>query len=173
MMHLRNATEADLPAILEIHNDAVRNLDAIWSDKLESLDTRRDWMRERLDAGFPVIVVADEDNGVLGFGSYGPYRPKDGYRFTVDHSVYVAASAQGRGAGKILMAALIERARTGGFHVMVGGIDAGNTVSIKFHAAFGFKEAGRLPQVGAKFGRWLDLVQMALVLDDRERPPAN
>jgi L-amino acid N-acyltransferase len=172
-MDLRTATEADLPAILDIHNDAVRNLAAIWSDKQETLAERRDWMTGRLAAGLPVMVVVDEDETVLGFGSYGPYRPKDGYRFTVDHSVYVAPQARGRGAGRMLMTALIEHARKGGFHAIVGGVESNNTASIKMHEAFGFEERGRLPQVGTKFGRWLDLVIMVLVLDDRPEPPVK
>ena len=97
---------------------------------------------------------------MVGYGSFGDFRPFEGYRFTVEHSVYVAEGVRRRGIASALLAALEERARDMGKHVMVGGIAADNEASLKLHARLGFVETGRMPEVGFKFGRWLDLVLM-------------
>jgi len=172
-MHIRPATSADLPALLDIHNDAVRTLKAIWTDKPDTLDDRRAWFEARREAGLPVIVAETDDGTVAGYGSYGPFRPKEGYRLTLEHSVYVAPDVRGRGIGKALLVRLIELARADGCHVLVGAIDGENTGSIALHRQLGFDVTGRLPQVGMKFGQWLDLVLMTLVLDDRPVPPGS
>lgn len=169
-MHIRNATEADLPALLDIHNDAVRTLDAIWIERTDSMEDRRKWFEDRKAAGFPVVVAVDEDGAVLGYGSYGTYRGREGYRATVEHSVYLFPKARGKGTGKALLTWLIERAQKDGLHAMVAVIDASNTVSIVMHEKFGFESTGVLRQVGQKRGKWLDQVQMVLLLDDREAP---
>jgi L-amino acid N-acyltransferase len=160
---IRAATDADLPAILAIYNDAVLNTTAIWNETPVDLDNRRAWMLARAAAGFPVLV-AEEAGRAIGYGSFGDFRPFEGYRVTVEHSLYVDAAARGRGFGKALLAALIEEARRIGKHTMVGGIDGTNGPSIALHARFGFVEVGRLPGVGTKFGRPLDLVLMQKTL---------
>ena len=169
-MIVRPATDADLPQILDIHNDAVRRLDAIWTEAEETLAERKAWLDDRKANGFSVLVV-EEDGQVLGHGSYGSYRSKSGYRKTIEHSIYLRQDAQGRGAGKALMTALIADARAKGFHLMVGVIDAANSGSIAFHETFGFVHAGGLSQAGFKHGRWLDQVNMALRLNDDPAPP--
>ena len=158
-MNVRAASEADLPAILAIYNDAVRNTTAIWNETPVDLENRRTWFAARRKAGFPVMV-ADEGGRVAGYGSFGDFRPFEGYRVTVEHSLYVASDARRRGHGAALLAALIDEARKLEKRAMIGGIDAENTVSIALHAKFGFAEVGRLPGVGIKFGRALDLVLM-------------
>lgn len=162
-VQVRDAVEADLPAILAIINEATLNTTAVWSVTPTTLEARRAWWQERTAAGFPVLVASD-GKGVLGFASYGPFRPWEGYRHTVEHSVYVDAAARGNGVGRLLLAALIERATSDGKHVMVGGIDASNNVSIRLHEALGFTSAGTLRQVGRKFDRWLDLLFMQRIL---------
>ncbi len=169
-MHLRHATPADLPTLLDIHNDAVRSLRAIWTDRLDTLEDRKAWFETRTQAGLPVIVAETEDGKVVGYGSYGPYRPKEGYRLTMEHSVYVTRQARGTGAGTALLAKLIEQAREDGYHVLIGSVEAENTASVALHRKLGFEIAGRLPQVGMKFGEWLDLYLMTLVLDGRPMP---
>ena len=159
------AREADLPGILAIYNHAVAQTTAIWNETLVDLDNRRQWWRGRVETGFPVLVAADEAGEVLGYASYGPFRPFDGYRGTVEHSVYVAEAARRRGVARALLGALEEHARAAGLHVMLGGIAAENGPSLFLHRQLGFTETGRLPQVGQKFGRWLDLVFMQKVLD--------
>jgi L-amino acid N-acyltransferase YncA len=158
-MNVRTASEADLPAVLAIYNDAVRNTTAIWNETPVDLENRRAWFAARRKAGFPVLV-ADEGGRVAGYGSFGDFRPFEGYRVTVEHSLYVARDARRRGHGAALLTALIDEARKLEKRVMIGGIDAENAVSIALHAKFGFAEVGRLPGVGIKFGRPLDLVLM-------------
>jgi phosphinothricin acetyltransferase len=154
---IRDATEPDLPAILAYTT-------AIWSITPADLAARTQWWRDRVAQNFPVLVAEDAGE-VAGFGSFGPFRPHEGYFHTVEHSVYVAPDAQRRGIGTALLHALIERAVAQGKHAMVGGIDADNHVSLALHLRFGFQETGRLPQVGRKFDRWLDLVLMQKALD--------
>lgn len=168
-VHLRDAESADLDTITEIHNHAVVHTTAIWNEDAVDRADRAAWLADRTARGYPVIVAADE-TGVVGYASYAQWRPHSGYRHTVEHSVYVRGDQQGRGIGTTLMTALIERARADGMHVMIGGIESGNTASIALHERLGFREVGRMPQVGAKFGRWLDLSMLQLVLDDRPAP---
>ena len=160
---IRAATDADLPAILAIYNDAVLNTTAIWNETPVDLDNRRAWILARAAAGFPVFV-ADEAGRVLGYGSFGDFRPFEGYRVTVEHSLYVEAAARGRGLGKSLLTALVDEARRLGKRAMIGGIDGTNGPSIALHVKFGFVEVGRLPGVGTKFGKPLDLVLMQKTL---------
>lgn len=163
-----NAGEADLPGILAIYNDAVQHTTAIWNETLVDLANRRAWLAERTAAGFPVLVAHDASGEVLGYASYGAWRPHDGYKHTVEHSVYVRADQRGRGLGPLLMQALIERARSAKLHVMVGAIESENAASIRLHQRLGFITTGQMPQVGCKFGRWLDLTFMQLILGAKE-----
>jgi phosphinothricin acetyltransferase len=162
-MIVRDATEADLPTILAITNDAIANSVALWTLTPLTLEARRNWFRDRLARDFPVLVAGDAGE-VLGFASYGEFRPYEGFKHSVEHSVYVDPAAQGRGVGRALLSALVGHATTHGKHVMIGGIEANNAASIGLHAAFGFTEVGRMPQVGRKFERWLDLVFMQKIL---------
>jgi len=163
-MIVRDAEEADLEAIRTIYNAAVAETTAIWNEVLVDLDDRRRWWNARRAAGFPVLV-AEIDGRVAGYGSFGDFRAFDGYRHTVEHSVYVAESLRRRGAARALMVALEARARALGKHAMVAGIEAGNAASIALHRELGFTPAGVLPQVGRKFDRWLDLAFLVKLLD--------
>ncbi|MNO87105.1 N-acyltransferase YncA [compost metagenome] len=167
---IRDASDADLPGIRDIYNDAVRNTTAIWNEIEVDLDNRRDWFAGRRQQGFPVLV-AEEGGEVVGYASYGPWRNFDGFRETVEHSVYVRDDQRGKGIGPQLMQALIVRARVQGLHVMVAAIESGNAASIRLHERVGFVTTGQMPQVGQKFGRWLDLTFMQLVLDPERKAP--
>jgi L-amino acid N-acyltransferase YncA len=156
---IRAATENDLPAILAIYNDAVLKTTAIWNETPVDLANRRAWLEARRAAGFQVLV-AHEGGAVAGYGSFGDFRPFEGYRVTVEHSLYVAADERRKGLGVALLGALIEEARKLGKRAMIAGIDGSNAPSIALHEKFGFTEVGRLPGVGVKFGRPLDLVLM-------------
>ena len=162
-MIIRDAGHDDLPAVLEIHNDAIRTTTAIWDEHEVDLADRRAWFDARQSAGLPVIV-AELDGDVIGFASYGPWRPKTGYRFTVENSVYVHPDHRGRGAATSLVSTVIEHARDGDVHAIVAGIEATNTPSIALHEKFGFRRVALLPEVGFKFGRWLDLAYLQLSL---------
>ena len=165
-MTIRDATEADLPAIMEIYNDAVAHTTAIWNETLVDLDNRKAWFDARRERGFPVLVAV-RGRDVIGYASYGDWRAFDGYRHTVEHSVYVHKDARGAGAGKRLLQALIDRAAFNGVHVMIAGIEAENAASIRLHETLGFRVAGRFSEVGIKFGRWLDLTCMELRVPKR------
>lgn len=169
-MQVRDARDDDLEGVTAIYNDAVLNTTAIWNEVAVDLSNRRAWLADRERAGYPVLVAVDEGGSVLGYASFGDWRAFDGYRHTVEHSVYVRSDVRGGGIGKALMAELIARARAIGKHVMVAGIEAENRSSIALHERFGFEQVGLLPQVGMKFGRWLDLAFLQLVLDDRAAP---
>ncbi|MFB2605841.1 N-acetyltransferase family protein, partial [Rhizobium phaseoli] len=135
-------------------------------ETLVDLDNRREWMRARQGRGFPVIV-AELSGKVAGYASYGDWRAFDGYRHTVEHSVYVDKDCRGAGIGETLMRELIVRAAAADVHVMIAGIEAENTASIRLHEKLGFRIAGRFSEVGTKFGRWLDLTCMELRLPAR------
>lgn len=172
-MIIRDAEMGDIPGLLAVHNYAIRELDAIWTEKTETLQQRSNWFTERTGDGFPVLVAVDENDAVLGYGTFGQYRPKDGYRLTVEHSIYIAAKSQGQGAGRALLGQLIAIARDQDRHIMVAVIDDKNDISVKLHEKFGFEIAGRLPQTGIKNGRWLGQINMILRLDNRSSPVAN
>ena len=162
-MLIRPATDADLDAILAIHNDAILNSSAIWDHTPVDRAEREEWMADRVNAGHPVLVV--EDGGeVVGYGSYAPWRWKYGYRNTVEDTIYLAASHQGRGIGKLLLTELIDHARAAGHHVMLADIESSNAASIALHLNLGFEEVARLEEIGQKFDRWLDLTILRLAL---------
>ena len=166
-MKIREAVEADAQSIMAIYNDAVRNTTAIWNEVAVDVENRRHWMRERQRLGYPVLVAEDGLGHVLGYARFGDFRAFDGYRYTIEHSVYVQQSSRRSGIASALMAALIVRARALGKHVMVGAIEAGNAASIALHLKMGFEHCGNMKEVGTKFGRWLDLALLQLRLDDR------
>lgn len=171
-IQIRDADHDDLPGILEIHNEAVRNTTAIWDEETVDVDDRRAWLDARRRAGFPVLVAehsgeASEDGTaghVAGYASYGVWRAKSGYRYTVENSVYVHVDHHRKGIASKLMAELIERARAGSVHVMVASIESSNATSIALHERFGFRTVAVMPEVGMKFGRWLDMTFMQLTL---------
>ena len=164
-MDIRDATEADAQGILRIYNDAVEHTTAIWNDQPSSLEARIAWLKERQQSGYPVIVAAAGPD-ILGYASFGAFRPWDGYRHTVEHSVYVDGAARRMGIGHALMDRLVARARGMSKHVMVAGIEATNEPSLRLHARLGFIQVGHLRSVGRKFDRWLDLIFMQLMLGE-------
>lgn len=165
-LRIEFASNDHLSAIAEIYNDAVVNTTAIWNDAQVDVDNRRDWLAMRRAAGYPVLVALDDDRRVLGYASFGDFRAFDGYRFSVENSVYVHNEARGLGVGRALMARLIGEAKGLGKHLMIAAIESGNEASLRLHAQLGFVESGRMAEVGTKFGRWLDLTWMQLRLDD-------
>ena len=158
-MTIRYACKEDCAAIAEIYNHAVLHTAAIWNDKTVDTDNR--------------VLVSEENGVVTGYSSFGDWRAFDGFRHTVEHSVYVHPDHQGKGLGRSLLVALIKEARRLNKHVMVAGIEAQNQASLHLHETLGFVTTGQMPQVGTKFGRWLDLTFMQLQLDDRHDPDAS
>ena len=156
--------------ILNIFNEAILNSTALYDYHPRTLQSMDSWFDSKDKGGFPVIGVEDEKGHLIAFGSYGTFRAWPAYKYSVEHSVYVHKDHRGKGLGHTIMQALIARAREGAVHVMLGGIDASNTGSIALHERLGFKHVGTLPQVGFKFGGWLDLAFYQLVLDTPLQP---
>ncbi|MBX3744257.1 MAG: N-acetyltransferase [Verrucomicrobiae bacterium] len=160
---IRPAAFDDCPAILAIYNDAVLHTTASYDFEPRSLDHRQAWFLDHQRTGFP-IYVAEHDGTVLGWSSLSRFHDRAGFRFTAEVSVYIAAPHRGRGLGSLLLPPLIESARAIGLHVLVAAIDASNEPSLRLHRRFGFQPAGQLREVGHKFGRWLDVAYLQLIL---------
>lgn len=169
---MRNATENDLPGILEIYNDAILNTTAIYNYLPYTTHDINNWYADKLKNKHPVLV-AIVDNKVAGFASYGHFRVRPAYKYSVEHSVYVHPSFRKRGIAKKLLKEIIEAARQNNYHAIVAGIDADNKISIELHKQFNFVEVGNIKQVGYKFGKWLDLTFMELLLDTPHEPVEN
>lgn len=165
-MIIRTARENDIESITAIHNHAVQHTTAIWKDTTVEPADRASWMEEHHRAGYPVLVAVDDADNVLGYATFGEWRALEGYRHTVEHSVYVQVDQRGKGVGRALMIETIRQARLLGKHVMVAAVESGNIGSITLHERLGFIRVGHLPQVGTKFGRWLDLTLLQLILDE-------
>jgi phosphinothricin acetyltransferase len=149
-------SRAQLPEILAIYNEVIRNTTAVYSDKEVTLEDREKWFDAKGAQGFPVLVATDS-SGVVGFGTFGEFRAWPCYRASVEHSVHVRADCRRRGVGRALVEALIDAAAAMQKHVMIAGIDAENVNSISLHESLGFEVVGHFREVGRKFGRWLDL----------------
>ena len=162
-MLIRLAREEDLDAIDAIYDHYVRTSTCTWQHASTSREERRAWFDAHGERHPVIVAVAEDEAGdeaVVGFGSLGTFRAREGYRFTVENSLYVRADRHRRGIGRALLADLLDRARALGHHAVVAGISADQPASVALHAAFGFREVARLPQVGRKFDRWIDLVLM-------------
>jgi L-amino acid N-acyltransferase YncA len=169
MLRIRDATDADLPAILAIYNHAIETTTAVFSYAPHTMEMRQDWFADKQTKGYPVLV-ADVDDVVAGFATFGPFRAWPAYRYSVEHSVYVAESARRQGIARRLMDVLLERAPAQAFHVVIGGIVSENAPSLALHEALGFEKVAHFRQVGYKFGRWLDLTFVQVVLDTPREP---
>jgi L-amino acid N-acyltransferase len=157
---IRDASQDDAAAISAIYNATVSTTTVAWTEEHESLATRHEWLEKQGAAGNPVLV-AESGARIIGFASYSEFRNATkwpGYRFTVEHTIHIDARHQGSGVGGVLLEALVARATAADLHVMIGAIDGENDGSIRFHERHGFTQVARLPAVGFKFGRWLDLV---------------
>lgn len=152
----------DAEAVRAIRNEAVEHTAAIWTTVQQSADEAAAWWTGLVDRR--AAYVADAAGEIVGYASWDRWRPKEGYRFTVENSVYVAPGHQGNGVGRSLLTTLVDAAREAGAHVMLADIEAANTASIALHASLGFETVGTLREIGTKFGRWLDLTIMRLAL---------
>jgi phosphinothricin acetyltransferase len=161
---IRPATPADIPVITRIYAQSVSTGTA--SFELEPPDeaemARR--MQALFDGGYPYIV-AEIGGAIVGYAYAASYRPRPAYRFSVEDSIYVDPKAQRSGIGRSLLAHLIEECERRGFRQMIAVIgDSAQTPSIELHRALGFRMVGTVENVGYKFGRWLDSVNMQRTL---------
>ena len=159
---IRLAAADDAEAIRTIRNDVIKHSTSMWTTTLLTPEDGKAWLAENLARRSALVAEAAGD--VVGFANWAPWRPKDGYRHTVEDSVYLTSGHQGRGLGGELLAALVAAARDAGAHVMMASIEASNTPSITLHQRAGFELVGTAREVGTKFGRWLDLTMMSLAL---------
>jgi len=164
MISIREAIESDLPQLLIIYNDIILNTTAVYDYEPHTMEMRRQWFEAKKVQGFPVFVAAAEDGRILGFGSIGPFRAWAAYKYSVENSIYVAANARGHGIGKLLLTRLIDAATKLNLHTIIAGIDATNEASLRLHKSFGFEEVAHFKEVGWKFGRWLDLKFLQLIV---------
>ncbi|MFT3804352.1 MAG: GNAT family N-acetyltransferase [Burkholderiaceae bacterium] len=170
-IRLIDCTEAEhATAILAILNEAIVNSTALYDYVPRQPAAMASWFATKRANGFPVVGAVDEAGELMGFVSYGSFRPFPAYKYTVEHSVYVHHEHRGKGLGRMLLTEIIERARRSDLHVLVGCIDASNQASIVLHERLGFVRTGTFPQVGFKFGRWLDAAFYQLQLETPVRP---
>lgn len=170
---VREATATDAAAVAALQNATLSTTTAEWTDVPHTPDGRAAWIAEHAAAGRPVLV-AEDAGALVGFAAYGSFRDDarwPGYRLTVEHTVHVAESHWGRGVGRTLVEAVCAHAAAAGAHVVVAAVDGANEGSIRFHERLGFVEVGRLPEVGTRRGRWLDLVLLQRVLSPGAPPP--
>ena len=167
---IKPCTEQQLPEILDIFNDAILNSTALYDYKVRNMETMNAWYLDKKTHNHPVIGAFDDNDILLGFATYGMFRVRPAYKYTVEHSVYVRADKRGLGLGKVLLRAIIKEAEEQDFHVMVGVIDASNSASIKLHENEGFFLNGIINEVGFKFGKWLDAAFYQLILKTPTNP---
>ena len=151
-------------AILEILNEAIASSTALYEYEPRTLQGMHEWFKTKENGNFPVLGIEDNHGRLLAFSSFGPFRAYPAFKHTVEHSVYVHKDHRGLGLGLELMRALIAKAKQHDVHAMIGAIDSSNLHSIAMHEKLGFRLVGTLPQVGFKFGKWLDLMLYQLVL---------
>ena len=150
--------------ILAIFNEAIANSTALYDYKPRAPASMVGWFEAKAKGRYPVIGMEDASGTLVGFGSYGPFRAWPAYKYTVEHSIYIDTRFRGQGHGRVLLEALVDAAVKQDYHVMVGGIDASNAVSVKLHERLGFTHCGTVKQAGFKFGRWLDLAVYQRIL---------
>ncbi len=155
---IRKAEARDADSIAAIWNHVIR-------DTAQTFTTaQKDPSALAAQIGQQPCFVAETGGRVVGFVIYGPFRAGPGYAFTMEHSIHVAQDARGAGLGRALMTAAEDHARAADIHSMIAGVAGENDAGAAFHAALGYRQIARLPQVGWKFGRWHDLVLMQKLL---------
>jgi phosphinothricin acetyltransferase len=156
--------------ILAIMNEVIVNTTIIYDYAPRGNDYIRSWFGEKKMKNYPVIGAVDDEGKMLGFATYGSFRSRPAYKYTVEHSLYVHQDHRRMGLGKILLHEIIQTATRQEYHNLVAGIDSSNVESIQLHKSFGFEFCGRIRQAGFKFAKWLDLEFYQLILSTPARP---
>jgi L-amino acid N-acyltransferase YncA len=169
---LREASPADAAAIAAIYGYWVLNGTGTFEETVPSPDEMAGRMAAVAKSGMPWLVACDAQGAIKGYAYASPFRPRTGYRWSVEDSVYVAPDLHGRGLGGTMLKALIARVEATGVRQMLAVIgDSENRGSIALHRACGFQDAGVFKDVGYKFERWLDIVLMQLTLNGGATTP--
>jgi phosphinothricin acetyltransferase len=157
-IRIRAAETEDVPAILDIYNEAVLNSTATYDYEPNTLEQRVRWFEQHREQGLPILVAVNAEGRVVGWGSLSNHKERRGYQYTVEHSTYIATDQRRQGIGRLILAALIDAACALGKHIIMGGVDGENEASLRLHEAFGFERVAHFKQVGYKFDRWLDVI---------------
>jgi len=165
---VRDATERDIPDMLEIYNHYVTNSTVTFDEDPLTLAEMRTKFANVQRLGYPWLVAESPSGQVLGYAYVTPWKPKAAYRFTVENSIYLRSAATGKGIGSALMREMLAKAKAAGIREVVAVIaDRGAEASIAMHERFGFQQIGHMGKVGFKFGRWLGTVLMQKSLKGR------
>jgi L-amino acid N-acyltransferase YncA len=166
---IRDARKSDVPALLEIYNDAVLASPATFDLEPQTLPQRRKWF-EAHGGSHPLVVAVSQDQ-VVGYASLSKFREKPGYAKSAESSVYVHKEFRGKGVGTLLMKEILERAARLGYHTIVAAIVPPNEPSVRLHERFGFVYVGNFREVGFKFSRWQDVTFYQLLLREKRAGP--
>jgi L-amino acid N-acyltransferase len=169
-MIITSCDESYAEPILAILNDAILNSTALYDYQPRTLEMMRNWFAEKSRHDCPVLGALTPQGTLMGFVTYGQFRVRPAYKYTVEHSLYVARDYRRQGVGRRLLEEIIVTAQRQDYHALIGCIDTENAVSIALHRQLGFHEAGTMREVGFKFGRWLDIVFYQLLLPTPEHP---
>jgi len=167
---IADCTLQQAPEILAIFNHEIAHTTAIYDSKPRNLDWMEAWFEAKRKGNYPIIGAFTESGSLAGFATFGPFRSWPGYKYSVEHSVYVDKEYRGKGLGKGLLQTLLQKARQQDYHMIIGGIDSSNTPSIRLHCSVGFVHCASIKQAGFKFGHWLDLEFYQLILDTPSDP---
>lgn len=163
-VNIRRAEIGDLPVIQNIYNDAISETTALLEYEPYSDEYMCDWFEKKQVCGFPVFI-ASQGGIAMGFSSYGHFRQRPGYLYTVESTVYLDKQYRGKGIGRLLMAALIAEAKKQELHIIIACIESTNQASIKLHEQMSFRKAAEFKEVGFKFNRWITLFFYQLILN--------
>jgi len=166
---IREAVEKDLIEILEIYNDAILNTTSVYAYKAHNIKDREEWYQKKKQEGYPILVY-EENNKVIGFATFGPFRAWPAYKYSVEHSIYIHERFRSIGIGTVLAKEIIQIANEREFKILVAGIDESNENSVKMHEKLGFKYSGTINKAGYKFGKWLNLAFYQLDLKGPKEP---
>ncbi|KAG2177575.1 hypothetical protein INT44_008087 [Umbelopsis vinacea] len=176
--YIRDATEADLPTIVEIYNEQILNSSSLFVYSPVGLDNRLEWFRTCKSKGFPIIVAAKKASDqegeikqeeVAAYCSLGTFRDKPAYNASAEVSLYVHVNHRRQGLGKVLMEKIIKMADEIDIHAIVASITIENSVSLNLYSKLGFRNIGTFKDSGYKFGRWLDVAFYELILPNGDR----
>lgn len=161
MLKLRAATKKDIPSITEIYNDAVLNTTATFHVEPQSYSEQEKWFKAH--TGKYTVIVAVENNAVVGWASLSPWSDRCAYGDTADIAIYIKVGFRGKGIGKKLVEELLKKGPENGLHTVIAKISSENEVSMNLFKKSGFKHIGTMKEVGYKFGKALDVHLMQII----------
>ncbi|CAO3611841.1 unnamed protein product [Cunninghamella echinulata] len=166
---IREATEADLEAILGIYNERVLHSTSLFVYDPIDLENRQTWFKDSKSKGYPVIVAVEKStNQTIAYASLGPYRPHPAYVLAAEVSLYIHENHHRRGLGRILLDELIDIAKKMKLRSLIASITSENQPSLQLFSQYGFTLAGTFNDVGYKFGRFLDVTFLQRIITESD-----